>query len=70
MKPRSILSYLKLIFAGQKVGEPGSDLLQLGGEVLIDPQSYVRLQHTSIGPHDRTSIDQICDMVEKAKNVN
>lgn len=68
LSPKSIWSYLKLIFAGQRVGESGSDLRQLGGEVLIDPQGNVRLQHASSGPHDRSSIDQICDIVEKAEN--
>lgn len=58
--PASIWNYMKLIFGrGRKIEEPGSDLRQLGGDVLIDPTGLVRFHHVSESPHDRPSVESI-----------
>lgn len=62
-KPASILKYLWLIFSGTRPGKPGSDWRQLGGNVLIDPESIVRLHYVSADPHDRPNADSILEIV-------
>ncbi len=57
--PASIWNYLKLISRGRKIEKPGTDLRQLGGDVLIDPAGIVRYHFVSTSPHDRPSPEDI-----------
>lgn len=58
--PASIWHYMKLVFGrGRKIEKPGSDTRQLGGDVLIDPEGFVRFHYVSESPHDRPSVDEI-----------
>jgi len=57
--PASIWNYLKLISRGRKIEKPGTDLRQLGGDVLIDPTGIVRYHFVSTSPHDRPSPEDI-----------
>jgi alkyl hydroperoxide reductase subunit AhpC len=61
--PVSIWVYLKLILRGRPPGRPGRDWSQLGGDVVIDPNGIVRLQHVSVNPHDRPTIESLLKMV-------
>ena len=61
----SIWKYIKLIFRGSKPGKPGKDWLQLGGDILIDPEGIVRIAHVSTNPHDRPSVDSLFATFEK-----
>ncbi len=58
-RPAAIWKYLKVIWAGNPPGKPGKDLRQLGGDVLIDPQGIVRMQHISTSPFDRPTVKSI-----------
>ena len=62
--PIAIVRYIGLFLRGVKLGKPGSDWFQLGGDVLVDPNGVVRMHHISSGPHDRPSADAIFDTVE------
>ncbi len=57
--PVSIWNYLKLMTGGRKPGKAGKDWRQLGGDVLIDPDSIVRINHVSHTPHDRPAVESI-----------
>ena len=59
--PIAILRYVWLILRGQNLGKPGSDVFQMGGDILIDPNGIVRMHHASAGPHDRPSPKTIFD---------
>lgn len=61
--PASIWNYLKLISRGRKIEKPGTDLRQLGGDVLIDPAGIVRYHFVSTSPHDRPSPEDILQHV-------
>jgi alkyl hydroperoxide reductase subunit AhpC len=51
--------YIKLILHGRRVQRPTGDIYQLGGDVIVDPQSMVRFHFVSETPVDRPSLDQI-----------
>ncbi len=57
--PGTILAYAKLLAAGQWYHFRRSDLLQLGGDFVIDAAGIVRYEYRSGAPHDRPSVDQI-----------
>lgn len=61
--PAPIWAYLKLLFAGRRLVRPGTDVTQLGGDVLIDPTSIVRLHHVGNGPADRPPVESILAVV-------
>ena len=54
--PAAIWNYVKLLARGRRLRRPGSDVHQLGGDVLIDPSGIVRLHYVGAGPHDRPRI--------------
>ena len=61
--PPAIWAYLKLLARGRRLRRPGSDVTQLGGDVLIDPDGVVRLHHVGRGPADRPAVDAILAVV-------
>ncbi len=57
--PASIWTYSKLLMRGRRLRLPGSDVHQLGGDVLIDPNGVVRLHHIGSGPADRPTFSEL-----------
>lgn len=62
--PPAIWAYLKLFAKGRWMKWPGSDVTQLGGDVLIDPGGVVRVHHVGRGPADRPSVDALLAVVD------
>lgn len=61
LRPKVTWQYVKTITKGYWPGRPGCDPKQLGGNVLIDPEGIVRLNHVSTDPFDRPSVDYILE---------
>jgi hypothetical protein len=61
--PASWLAYLQEFSRGQRLQKPGSDIMQRGGDVLIDPEGIVQLHHIGKGPADRPTIEQLLSVV-------
>ncbi len=61
--PASCWAYLKLLARGRSLRKPGSDVDQLGGDVLIDPDGIVRIHHVGSGPADRPAISTLFDAI-------
>jgi hypothetical protein len=59
--PSAVGIYLRLLLRGRSLKLPGSDVHQLGGDVLIDPQGIVRLHHVGAGPADRPDISVLLE---------
>ena len=57
--PSSWWVYLKELTMGELPKRPGSDIFQLGGDVLIDPAGTVRFHHVGRGPADRPTVDTL-----------
>ncbi len=66
MGPSSMWKYIVMWLKGGKPQKVGSDVHQLGGDVLIDPAGVLRLNYVSKTPHDRPSIQSLIDLVESA----
>lgn len=58
---RSLRGYLGLVFGKRRaVKWPSNhDYLQLGGDVVVDPQGQIQLHHASETPDDRPDIDNV-----------
>lgn len=61
--PPAIWAYFKLFAKGRWLRRPGSDVTQLGGDVLVDPEGIVRLHKVGSGPADRPSVESMLDVV-------
>lgn len=57
--PKTWFVYLKEIMKGQKLKKSEGDIMQRGGDVLIDPNGIVRMHHVGEGPADRPSFETI-----------
>jgi hypothetical protein len=57
--PATWRAYAKEIAAGARLQRSRSDLLQQGGDVLIDPDGIVVLHHVGEGPADRPPVERI-----------
>lgn len=57
--PASWLAYLRELGKGQVLKRPGADVMQRGGDVLIDPGGIIRLHHIGRGPADRPGMDEL-----------
>ena len=60
---RTIFKYIKELLKGNRAHYTGGDVMQRGGDVLIDPQGNVRLHHVGSGPGDRPAVGTILDII-------
>jgi hypothetical protein len=63
-----VLRYLGLIFRGARPRRPGEgeDVLQLGGDFVLDGAGRLVFAHRSAEPTDRPPIGQLLEAVERA----
>jgi hypothetical protein len=64
--PPAIGIYLRLLLRGRALKPPGSDVHQLGGDVLIDPKGLVRAHYVGVGPADRPAISTLLQPLRQA----
>lgn len=67
MHPRVIAGYLALMFRGWALWKPrkGDDLLQLGGDFLIDQDRKLHYSHRCANPTDRPKVADILAQIRK-----
>jgi len=59
LDPRVWTRYAGLIARGRRPRAPEQDTLQLGGDVLLDPEGRVVWIYRSAGPEDRPSLAEL-----------
>jgi hypothetical protein len=57
--PKTFFTYVKLLISGRKWRGVQGDSAQLGGDVIIDEDSIIRLIHRSMDPSDRPSAETL-----------
>ena len=65
MTPKTILQYIKLRLAGYPKLKKGSDIRQMGGDVMIDSEGIIRFIHHSQFPEDRPNIEEMMHMFSR-----
>jgi hypothetical protein len=70
LRPAVVLRYLGLIFRGWKVRmlREGEDVLQLGGDFVLDAQRRLRYAHRSVEPTDRPPVEDLLRALESARD--
>jgi alkyl hydroperoxide reductase subunit AhpC len=63
--PRTWLAYIREIIKGQKLIKSEADVMQRGGDILIDPNGIVQMHHVSKGPADRPSVEMILHIINE-----
>jgi len=63
--PASWMAYLRELGKGQVLKRPGADVMQRGGDVLIDPEGILRLHHIGRGPADRPGVDELLAVIDR-----
>ena len=66
--PTTLWTYAKLLLRGRRLQDSNGDVLQLGGDILIDPGGYVRLRHVGKSPADRPTVKSILGVVRNAES--
>lgn len=59
LHPGVWLAYARLLAAGNRLEAPAGDVLQLGGDAILDPAVRPIWIYRSRGPEDRPSVDEI-----------
>ena len=60
---QTVLTYVKLLSKGRSYQFRRSDLRQLGGDFIIDPEGVIRYQYRSAAPHDRPSVEELLSSI-------
>lgn len=64
--PKTWWVYLKEILKGERLRKSEGDLMQRGGDVLIDPSGIVALHHIGAGPADRPTVESLLRRIPSA----
>jgi peroxiredoxin len=69
-RPTVLWGYLRGMLRGYGLKAPyrGEDVLQLGGDFILDRFGRVRFAYSSVNPVDRPGIDAIRDALAKVRN--
>jgi len=65
--PKTWLAYLREIIKGRKLKRSEADIMQRGGDVLVDPNGIVQMHHVGKGPADRPSVQMILKIIEERR---
>ena len=60
---QTVLAYVKLLAQGRMYHFRRSDLRQLGGDFIIDPEGVIQYQYRSAAPHDRPSVEELISSI-------
>ncbi len=63
----TLWAYARLIVRGQRLRRPTGDVLQLGGDVLVDPTVRVALHHVGKGPADRPAVGTVLARIRQGR---
>ncbi len=63
--PKTWFAYLKALFKGQKLRKSEADVMQRGGNVLIDPNGIVQMIYVGKGPGDRPGFKRVLNIIDK-----
>ncbi|MCW2961517.1 MAG: uncharacterized protein JWM90_1904 [Thermoleophilia bacterium] len=66
LKLSSVPTLLRHLVTGGRLVREGQDLLQLGGDAIVDPDGTVRWVHLSDQPDDRPSIEELRHHLHRA----
>lgn len=64
LDPRVWVSYLSLLARGRRPKRPEQDVLQLGGDVIVDSSGRIAWMYSSEGPEDRPAVDELLGQVD------
>lgn len=56
---KTILTYVKLLAKGRMYQFRRSDMRQLGGDFVVDPEGVIRYQYRGTAPNDRPSVAEL-----------
>jgi hypothetical protein len=66
LDPRVLLRYVQLLRRGRRLQRSDEDMLQLGGDVVIDRRGRLAWIHRSEGPEDRPTVETVASAVRQA----
>lgn len=68
-RPRALLGYLRLMFRGWGLRRPvaGEDVLQLGGDFILDAEGRLTYAYRSADPADRPGVDELLRAVSASR---
>jgi hypothetical protein len=68
LRPRVLLGYLRLVWRGWRPrrAREGEDVLQLGGDFVLDGQGRLVFAYRSIEPTDRPSVEMLVQALRGA----
>jgi len=69
MRPSVIWRFVKLMFRGWKLkkAEPGEDVLQMGGDFVLDGDGRLVFAYRSVDPTDRPTIAALLDVLRRLR---
>jgi len=69
-KPRVLWGYARGMWKGYRVKKPyeGEDILQLGGDFILDRERKVVIAHPSVNPTDRPTISALLGAIPSAEH--
>ena len=65
LSPGTVLAYIGFLAKGRRYHLRRSDLLQLGGDFVIDGRGITQYEHRGDAPHERPSVEQILAVLDR-----
>ena len=67
IRPRTLLAAARLVWRAKRLYRPIGDILQVGGDVIVDRAGVVRYAHSSEDPTDRPEAPELLWLVAEVQ---
>jgi hypothetical protein len=67
IRPRTLLAAARLVWRAKRLYRPIGDILQVGGDVVVDRAGIVRYAHSSEDPTDRPEAAELLRLIADLK---
>ena len=67
IRPRTLLAAARLVWRAKRLYRPIGDVMQVGGDFIVDGAGLVRFAHSSEDPTDRPEVTKLAQLIGRLR---
>lgn len=67
IRPRTLIQFARLVWREKRLYRPVGNVMQIGGDFIVDDAGVIRYAHSSKDPTDRPDADELLRLIAELK---